>query len=88
MSEEKNVEEPKKDEKKPKKLSDTPAAIRMRELRKKRAIAAGRESGVAGRPKMMSKDCEDYIIETMRKDSECGIFHNVTSISDLVLFVG
>jgi hypothetical protein len=69
---------------KKKRLSESVKAKKMRELRKRRAIKAGREPGVAGRPKAISAECSSIIESKIKEDAEKGIFHDVKWVQELV----
>jgi hypothetical protein len=61
-------------------------AKKMRELRKKKAIREGRDVGVKGRPKIISSDSADFIVNKIKEDANNCVFHNVDWVQNPVFY--
>jgi hypothetical protein len=68
-------------------LKQTKKAKQMRELRRKRALEAGRDVGAKGRPKVITRDSSIILENKIKEDANIGMFHNVEWIQDLVFLV-
>jgi hypothetical protein len=68
-------------------LKQTKKAKQMQELRRKRALETGRDVGVKGRPKVITRDSSIILENKIKEDANIDMFRNAEWIQDLVFLV-